>query len=165
MHWRYPFIRTIAMLSLAVLTSACAVHSVGANATGGISRVSLAQAGEGGVSNSEIRRTIAKALEEQGISVDDAAPYVLDYGVSDRPTDLDVRDGAGGEVAPAKHRPLFRACRGHIIRLTFHVSEQNSGKKIFNGALQERHCNASVATVLPRMSNALVGQLRATRLN
>jgi hypothetical protein len=71
-------------------------------------------------------------------------------------------DGASGEViATELQRPIFRACRGHIVRLSLQVTDQSSGKSLYSGAMQERFCKRGIADALPAMSDALVLQLQA----
>jgi len=117
--------------------------------------------------NSADELTGAQALLVEGLLTKgyhhaDDADMMLTVGISDRPAQLTVKNGAQ-ILAPGKQPKMWQSCADREYRMTIELTRRADGAQLYSGNASEYHCNATLTETLPSLAKRLVADIERPR--
>lgn len=106
-----------------------------------------------------VRDATQTALTRLGYQFGGKGEFVVDHAYSERPLSVSFESEGGLHSGVAK-LPNLAICAQRIHRLTLVVTEQRSGKPVYQGQAEITHCTGAKEDNAIRLANAAVAKLQ-----
>jgi hypothetical protein len=106
-----------------------------------------------------VRDATQTALTRLGYQFGRKGEFVVDHAYSERPLSVSFETDGGLHSGVAK-LPNFAICAQHIQRLTLVVTEQGTGRPVYQGQAEITQCTGAKEDNAMRLANAAVATLQ-----